>query len=159
MRQVLRAGQAVTKQYPDRGSARRRSEEGQSVLEMTIALPILLLILISVIDLARAFDAYIVLTNAAREGARFGSRDPGLDVSEIQLLVARDVLGSGTNISRMETFTTTDVLVEGMDWSSSAVTVTVSYDFELYFGGVVGLETFHLEKTSAMPIMNMNPVP
>ena len=134
---------------------RREGEKGQSVLEMTIALPILLLILIAIIDFARAFDAYIVLTNAAREGARFGSRDPSLGVPEIQMLVAEDVLGSGTNISRMEAFTTTNVLVEGMDWSSSAVTVTVSYDFELYFAGIVGLDTFRLEKTSAMPIMNM----
>jgi hypothetical protein len=71
------------------------------------------------------------------------------------MLVAEDVLGSGTNISRMEAFTTTNVLVEGMDWSSSAVTVTVSYDFELYIAGIVGLDTFRLEKTSAMPIMTM----
>ena len=49
---------------------------------------------------------------AAREGARYGSRDPSLDVGDIQLMVAQDVLGSGTNITRMEHFTTTDVLVE-----------------------------------------------
>ena len=92
-------------------AAKQRDEQGQSILEMAITLPILLLILIAVVDLARAFDAYIVLTNAAREGARYGSRDPSFDVADIQLMVARDVLGSGTNITRMEHFTTTDVLV------------------------------------------------
>jgi Flp pilus assembly protein TadG len=120
---------------------------------MAITLPILLLILIAVVDLARAFDAYIVLTNAAREGARYGSRNPAFEVSDIQLLVARDVLGSGTNITRMEHFTTTDVLVEGLGGISTAVTVTVSYDFEMYFGGIVGLNTIPLEKVAAMPDM------
>ncbi|MGD8491651.1 MAG: pilus assembly protein [Anaerolineae bacterium] len=129
-------------------------DQGQSILEMAITLPILLLLLIAVVDLARAFDAYIVLTNAAREGARYGSRDPSFDVGDIQLMVAKDVLGSGTNVTRMEHFTATDVLVEGMGGSSTAVTVTVSYDFDLYFGGVVGLNTIHLEKVAAMPDMS-----
>jgi hypothetical protein len=54
----------------------------------------------------------------------------------------------------MEHFTTTDVIVEGMGGTSTAVTVTVSYDFDLYFGGVVGLNTIYLEKVAAMPDMS-----
>jgi Flp pilus assembly protein TadG len=130
---------------------RRRSEHGQSVLEMTIALPILLMLLIAVIDFARAFDAYIVLTNAVREGARFGSRDPSLDEEFLQELVRDDVLGSGTNITNMADFEAEDVTVE---IGSSAVTVTVSYEFELWFAGIVGFDTVQLEKQSAMPIMS-----
>jgi hypothetical protein len=37
---------------------------------------------------------------------------------------------------------------------SSAITVTVNYDFELWFGGIVGFDTVQLEKQSAMPIMS-----
>jgi hypothetical protein len=36
--------------------------------------------------------------------------------------------------------------------SSTAVMVTASYDFHLYFGGLVGLDTFHLQKQAVMPV-------
>jgi Flp pilus assembly protein TadG len=126
-------------------------EQGQSVLEMTIALPILLLLLITVIDFARAFDAYIVLTNAVREGARTATRNLGLDEAFIQEMVQEDVVGSGTNITNMADFDVEDVTVET---GSSAITVTVNYDFELWFGGIAGFDTVQLEKQSAMPIMS-----
>jgi Flp pilus assembly protein TadG len=130
---------------------RSDDEAGQSILEMAIVLPILLFLLVAVVDLARAFDAYIVLTNAVREGARFGSRDPiGLSQADIQQLVAEDVLGSGTNVTNMTDFATSDVAVE---FGTSAVTVTVTYDFELWFGGLAGLDNIQLEKESVMPIM------
>jgi Flp pilus assembly protein TadG len=130
--------------------ARSRGQQGQSVLEMAFALPILLLILAAVIDFARAYDAYIVLTNAAREGARFSSRDPSLSTDKIQTLVATDVTESGTNVTMMSDFASDDVTVE-IGWRT--VTVTVSYDFGLLFGGFVGLDTVRLEKQAAMPIM------
>lgn len=138
-----RKGQRQTRQ--------RRGEEGQSILEMAFALPMLVLILIAVVDLARAFDAYVVLTNAVREGARFGSRDASLSTSDIQQLVVEDVLGSGTNITNMGDITDSNVTAEiGTD----AVTVTVTYDFGLWFGGIVGMDTIELEKVSVMPVMS-----
>ncbi len=126
------------------------NEKGQSLLEMALVTPILLLLLIAVIDLARAFDAYIVLTNAVREGARFGSRDLGLTEWEVQLLVAEEVTGSGTNVTNMANFMPEDVtVIKG----TRAVTVTATYEYDLWFGGAVGYDTLQLEKTSAMPIM------
>jgi Flp pilus assembly protein TadG len=129
----------------------RSNQQGQSVLEMTIALPILLMLLIAVVDFARAFDAYIVLTNAVREGARTATRDLGLDEPFIQELVRTDVVGSGTNITNMADFGVDDVTVET---GSRAVTVTVSYEFEMWFAGIVGMDTVQLVKQSAMPIMS-----
>lgn len=129
---------------------KKHSEKGQSILEMSLALPILLLILVAIVDLARAFDAYIVLTNAVREGARYGSRDPSMNVSDIQNLVVADVTGSGTNVSNMDDFAPGNVTVAV---GTSAVTVTATYDFELWFAGIVGFDSFPLEKQAAMPIM------
>jgi Flp pilus assembly protein TadG len=124
-------------------------ERGQSIVEMAFALPVLLLLLVFIVDVARAFDAYIVLTNAAREGARFATLEPAPNQSDIELLVVTDVLGSGTNITHMRDFTASDVDV---DLGTTAVTVTVSYDFNLWFGGLVGVPTFQLQKQSVMPI-------
>jgi len=111
-------------------------------------LPILALLLVVVVDTARAFDAYIVLTNAAREGARFASLADPLTPEEIRTLVAEDVVGSGTNITSMADFTEDNVALEA---STLAVTVTVTYDFPLWFGGLVGIDEFELRKAAVMP--------
>lgn len=154
----LDAQQMQTKRSVHAGSLRRernargRAEEGQSILEMAIVLPILLLLLVSVVDLARAFDAYIVLTNAVREGARFSSRDLDLTVADIQQLVVDDVLGSGTNVTHMSDFAASNVDVV-IDIAGRIVVVTATYDYDLWFGGIVGLDTIQLQKESSMPIM------
>jgi Flp pilus assembly protein TadG len=130
-------------------------EKGQSLIEMAFLVPILLVLLAAVVDAGRAFDAYIVLTNAAREGARYGSFfpwDTAATAPAVQQLVVDDVVGSGTNITRMDDFQLSNVTVEGIGMGSTAVTVTVSYDFGLWFGGVVGLDTFHLNKQAVMPV-------
>jgi Flp pilus assembly protein TadG len=117
---------------------------------MALAFPVLLLLLVAVVDLGRAFDGYIVLTNAAREGARYSARDPSLEASVIQQLVSDDVIYSGTNATNMADFAPSDVTVET---GTGAVTVTVTYDFELWFGGMVGFDTITLTKQAVMPVM------
>jgi hypothetical protein len=124
------------------------SERGQSLVEMAFVIPILVLLLAVIVDTARAFDAYIVLTNAAREGARFGSLQLNPSPIEVRQLVVNDVLGSGTNITHMNAFGTSNVLIEE---SETDFRVTVWYDFPLWFGGVLGLPRFHLEKEAVMP--------
>jgi Flp pilus assembly protein TadG len=124
------------------------SEKGQSIVEMAIAFPVLLLLLIAAIDFARVLDAGIVLTNAAREGARYGSRDPSLTESDIQQLVVTDVMGSGTNITQMTGFATPNVVVQ---LGENDVTVHVVYDFDLWFGGIITLDTVRLEREAVMP--------
>jgi len=125
-------------------------EEGQSLLEMAFTFPILLLLVLAVVDFGRAFDAMIVLTNAVREGARYGSRVEGMTISEIQDLVVEDVLGSGTNITNMPDFEASHVTAE---IGASAVRVAIRYDFPLWFGGLIGLDTIELNKEAVMPIM------
>lgn len=137
---------------PPRGNLRDKGghrERGQSIVEMAFVLPILLLLLVFIVDVARAFDAQIVLANAAREGARFATLEPSPTQAEIEQLVVVDVLGSGTNITHMRNFTASDVDVV---LGSTAVTVTVSYDFNLWFGGLVGVPTFQLHREAVMPI-------
>lgn len=123
-------------------------ERGQSIVEMALVVPILLLLVVVVVDAARAFDAHIVLTNAAREGARFASLANPLTEEEIKELVVEDVVGSGTNITHMADFDESHVALAA---NAYAVTVTVTYDFPLWFGGLVGIDTFRLQKEAVMP--------
>ena len=58
-----------------RRRARRRTrlgEAGQALVEIAIALPILLALLVGIFEFARAYNVQQVITNAAREGARQG---------------------------------------------------------------------------------------
>jgi Flp pilus assembly protein TadG len=151
--QVIRSTWRRLRRAWRRGVADNVRERGQGLVETAVVLPILLLLLAVVVDAARAFDAYIVLTNAAREGARFGSLQLDPPPIQVENLVVQDILGSGTNITHMSEFTFTNVTVEDTP-ISTAVTVTVSYDFPLWFGGLLGLDTFQLRKTAAMPKFN-----
>ncbi len=45
---------------------------GQGILEFALILPILLMLVLGIIELGRAFQAWIVVSNAARTGVRFG---------------------------------------------------------------------------------------
>ena len=49
---------------------RARSEQGQALIEMAMALPLLLLVTMAAVEFGRAYQHWQVLTNAAREGAR-----------------------------------------------------------------------------------------
>ncbi|MEQ1726810.1 MAG: TadE family protein [Vicinamibacterales bacterium] len=55
---------------------RRRSERGAALVELAVALPLLLLIMVGTIDFGRAFRTAMIVTNAARTGAQFGSQTP-----------------------------------------------------------------------------------
>jgi Flp pilus assembly protein TadG len=49
---------------------RLRSERGAEVIEMAIVLPLLLLLILGIAEFGFLFQRYVVLTNAAVEGAR-----------------------------------------------------------------------------------------
>lgn len=59
-----------------------KSKKGQSLVELALVLPILLLLLLGFLDLGRAYYYEVAITNAAREGARYGALfpkdDPGI---------------------------------------------------------------------------------
>lgn len=54
---------------------RMEGEKGASLLEMTLLLPILVVLAFGVIDLGRLIHARLVVTNVCREGASLASRD------------------------------------------------------------------------------------
>jgi len=63
---------------PIRGARRglrriRETEAGQSLVEFAMVLPLFLLLLFALVDFGRAFYSWMVITNAAREGARAGA--------------------------------------------------------------------------------------
>jgi len=51
--------------------------QGQNLVEMALTMPVILLLLFGIIELGRAFLIYSEVSNAAREGARYGVVHPG----------------------------------------------------------------------------------
>ena len=51
----------------------RRSQRGQSLVEFALVLPILLILVLGIVDFGMGLRAYVTLTNATREGARFAA--------------------------------------------------------------------------------------
>ncbi|MEW5953326.1 MAG: TadE/TadG family type IV pilus assembly protein [Bacillota bacterium] len=49
-----------------------RDNRGQSLVEMALVLPLLIIILFGIIEFGRVFHSYLIITHASREGARVG---------------------------------------------------------------------------------------
>jgi Flp pilus assembly protein TadG len=55
-----------------RSGRKRRGERGQSLVELALTLPVLLLLLVGVVEVGNGLNAYLTVVDAAREGARYG---------------------------------------------------------------------------------------
>jgi Flp pilus assembly protein TadG len=53
-----------------RGTGLRRDERGQALVEFALILPIILLLVVGMLEFARAWNLHQVMTDAAREAAR-----------------------------------------------------------------------------------------
>jgi hypothetical protein len=58
-----------------RGGSARAARAGQTLAEATLVLPLLLLLLVGIVDFGHLFNQSIIVTNAARAGARQGALD------------------------------------------------------------------------------------
>mgnify|MGYP002387272685 FL=1 len=75
----------------------RHFHAGQSLVEFALMLPILVLILIGVFDLGRAFHALITINNSGREAARYGTLHPS-SVAGMQAAAIQEAANSGIDI-------------------------------------------------------------
>jgi len=55
---------------------KKDKSRGQSMVELALILPIVLLVVLGIIEFGRAFFIYTVVSGAAREGARYGITQP-----------------------------------------------------------------------------------
>jgi len=105
---------------------RLRSERGAEIVELALVLPLLMLVLGGIVDFGFLFKNYEVVTNAAREGARFAVV-PTVTAGEVDTRVDM-FLSAGGLVPANATVTIDDVSV-AIDSirSVSAVRVGVTY--------------------------------
>ena len=117
------------------------SEQGQSLTEFALALPILALLLFAVIQFGVAFNNFVTLTDATRAGARkaaVGRQSPS-PASDCQAAIrssAKDLTPGSLTTSCTST------------WQPGAdVTVTATYPYKISLLGLV-VKTGRLSSTT-----------
>jgi Flp pilus assembly protein TadG len=108
-----------------------RSEQGQSITEFALALPILALLLFAVIQFGIAFNHYVTLTDATRAGARKAA--VGRQLSNPVNACQTAIRASAQNLdgSRLTTSCSST-------WQPGAdVTVNATYPYQISLLGLV----------------------
>jgi DNA-binding NarL/FixJ family response regulator len=134
-----------------------REESGQSLVEIALALPLLLLILLAMVDVGRVYFYATAVTNAAREAAMLASRDENATTALVAkracVELGADAAPSGTCPSDVHVDCLrgcTDSVVAGRD-----VNVQVTYDLSLISGSLVG----RIFKVNPVPITGIAVLP
>ena len=124
--------------------ALRRRDDGAEIIEMAIVLPLLLLLFMGMVDFGFLFQRYVVLTNAAAEGARVASL-PGYTAADVTARVTAYASNSGVNgpVNTATLAVSVPGGAGGAAWPASQVTVTHVYNFQFVtpmaalFGGTM----------------------
>ena len=115
-------------------NAIKQRARGQSLVELALTLPVLLLFLVGVLDLGRVYFSHMTLVNASREGARYGASSP-TDTTGIYTHVINESAGSGIVLTPLSV----SIGCPSGCTSGNPIRVTVIYDFQLIttylFGG------------------------
>lgn len=122
----------------------KKSARGQSLVELALVLPVLIIILFGILEFGRIFHSYLVITHAAREGARLGVISK--DVDQIK----QKVLDVSTGI----TLELDDINVNPSESISPGVplTVSVEHDVDLFTPVLANIlpNPVHLTASSTM---------
>ena len=114
----------------DEDNKKHNSLRAQALVEFALLLPILLVLILGAMDLGRVFYVKTVLTNAAREGANYLSRNHG-DYANAWNAISTEGDSSGVTIAYDEVdWAGTDCCAVG-----SPVTITIDKDVDLIFDG------------------------
>lgn len=137
---------------------RLKSERGQSLVELAISLPVIILILLGTIDFGMALFSYAILRDAAQEGALYGSFNP-TNESAIENRARNILPRSGEDIfsSPVDLRNTSEVTVEikaigqacqGVtSGAANSIEVSVIYQYPIlmpFAGQVIGSDTIQL---------------
>jgi Flp pilus assembly protein TadG len=131
-----------------------QAEKGQSLVEMALTLPVLLLLTLGTVDLGLGFKTYMALTNAAREGARWVSIYPN-DVAGARARAAEEAARIGLEEGDISTNSITITFSPNKSsyTAGERVTVTVSHEYTLLFGAITGIPAVPFEATATMVVL------
>lgn len=107
----------------------RESDRGQALVEFALVIPILLFLLLGIVDFARAWNKYEVLTDAGREATRLAVVDNGSTEAEVRTVVREAAARAGITVQDADI-----TIVEGAA-RGEPTTVTINHTHELRWVG------------------------
>lgn len=114
------------------------SERGAELVEFALTFPLLLLVCLGIIDMGLLLQQHMVLTGAAREGARI-SVLPGYGEADIRARVGQYLLGTGLTPARVTTIVgQPQTLPVGGGACISVTPVTLTFNHEFIFLSGIG---------------------
>jgi Flp pilus assembly protein TadG len=130
----------------------RGRQAGQGLVELAIALPILLLLVLGVVEFARAWNLHQVITDAARETARVAVvADASItDTAQVSTVAQQAISRAGFNPANAT------ILITGFrGGTGTPATVSIEYPHRLrIIQGLLGWATtdatFHLRTSTTM---------
>jgi Flp pilus assembly protein TadG len=132
---------------------------GQSLVELALALPVLLLILLGLADFGRAFYYTTTIANAARAGAEYAAINAGVGANTTT--ISYKVCNETGFVAYSSTATCPGMTVAVSPSPPVAggpdVTVTVTYNFELIssylVGRIIGTDPIALRAQATYPVL------
>ena len=141
---------------------KQKSERGQSLVELSISLLVLLYLLSGAVEFGLAFFQFVQLRDAAQEGALFGSMNPAVGITSIETRV-RAASGSPIDLAQNDPSQPNyvNVLITAKDTANNtisptgacegdALTVEVSFDHQIFMPfipALIGRNTLPLRAT------------
>jgi Flp pilus assembly protein TadG len=136
-------------------NTQKSRERGQSLVEFALVLVFLLALLAGIFDLGRAFFAYIIIRDAAQEGAVYGSIAPKSDLNGFKVAVADRVEAafldpsdpSNTPLDLSKMSTQVDLLGSACAAPGNSVRVEVDYSLPIvmpFLGVLIGKQDINL---------------
>jgi Flp pilus assembly protein TadG len=144
-----------------------QGERGQSLVELAITLPILILLLLGTLDFGMAIFSYSMLRDAAQEGAFYGSFNPS-NVAEIENRArnisprADDEVFSSpvqlrdTDLIKVNVKALGNSCQGAKDGAANSIQVNVSYRYPIlmpFIGRLIGSSTIPLTGTATNVIL------
>lgn len=119
----------------------RKTEAGQALVEFTLILPIFLLLLFAIVDFGRGFYTWLLVTNAAREGARVAAVQS--DSATINARIYNSFCDNypsscGLNPSKL---TINKTNVQGSRGSAVKIDLSYNFQFATPIGGILNIVT------------------
>lgn len=104
-----------------------KRQEGQSIIEFALVLPLLLILLLGIVEFGFIFNTHVTLVHSAREGARYGAVLPNPDASENQDQIKDRVINTATGLGLER-----DNVQVQVDSTEKKITIIVEHEFELF---------------------------
>lgn len=146
---------------------RRNTEQAQSLVELAISLPVVLLLMLGTLDFGMATYSYLVIRDAAQEGALYGAINPdnNLEIEnraryispiDSEALTFSPVELSNKDLVKVTIKTSGDNCQGITDGKVNSITVNVTYDYTLIIPLaeiIVGSNTISLDATATNVII------